>query len=1567
MAARVKWGCLPDVHGDGGGLCWLVMPKFVLAHSRWARVAVVAAVAFGGPLTSSAAATSWTVNTTSDPSGAGECGTGQCSLRQAIAVAQPGDTVSLPASATPYAVTLGVIDVTNAITISGAAANTTTIEGNGSSQIFDVSGLAASSTLTISGVTISGGDALGLAPDSGDADGGAIDADAPGATVALSSVTLSGNTAGVAGGAIELSAGDMTITDSTLGPGNLASGNSDFYGTGGAIDNDNGTLTITDSTISGNTAGSGLDAVGEGGGISDESSGVTGTTALQFDTIAFNTATGLAGTAGGDLYSGTDDPDGFSVGETITADGAAPTGGDCGGNGFLSSGYNLTDAIAAQGSGACSFGNTGDVLGDARLGPLIDNGGPTDTDALAAGSPAINIVPAVDCTSTDQRGVSRGSGATTCDAGALEAGGGETAPQWSVAHDFLASPNEANPSPDSLGNSDVWSYEETPVADVGTPADYTLLPDFGVNQSCGILNTWSDPSDFPELNFNAGTSTGTCYTGTYPAQSMDISPANSADGIVAWTSPVTGTISVAGSFISLDHTSGSGTTWAVYDGSVLLTSGTNDVGGSGNFDPPAFSLTKGDTLYFLLGPPSDNDASYDTTEVSLTITEAPPPPPPPPSPTATTLAASNVTSDSATFNGTVNPEGTATSADFEWGTTTSYGTTTSAQSLGSGSSALPVSAQLTGLSPGTTYHFQLYANGTIGGGDLSFSTPAVTPPPCATSMTIDAVEVLAGCITEQSGGTYLATGDTSFGDGASIVNAGTSTPAELVLDPSSHEISIASTSGGGAQSGELEAGGLDVATGDLVIHTDGQTDPISGLAGAASVSGMSSIDVTLSGWSLDDSGVVAPAVYLAPSSDGGGAIVDGQLALPAWLGNALEFGTLATEGLVTGVSGQLAVQANSSGQLSVIDGGISFKASVLGSPIQLANGELSYQRAGDEWTGSAYLGYASLAKLQVNGTISDGKLDDLGVDFSCATSKVCGLDGTIPTLGAVLDVKDVDLNMINLQGISYTPVVFGAPIHVCVPRFESCPPPQPAPQIDGAIILGVFGDRILVGGNFDYLLDGQFSATGAVGLAPLYGSKFSDPGPLAPGQSASNAVDNLLSSGYAGVELASAAINFTPPNLLQATGTMDLPPLPFPVQFLKGTISIGIEPPHFTGEGSLTLVVPSYVPLIHGDTFGGVEALVSDEAAAAEASLPQYCASVNLGFHTYTECTPKITFLAAFNWTTGHVTVDMNGGNINDYATVPLLSATDARAGAVHVVKVPAGKQLASFTVKSAKGTPDVELIGPRVAGHRRHLMLATSKRFGNRSGALASVDRRAHSESFLVLVPSGGRWTVKRLRGPQITSVKVTVPRAKLKPSRPYPLAVERAGDLPKGAVSTDGKLTLHYSVPNAGSGTTVDVWAGTAPHGAGGVMIADGLPPSGAATWKLSGLASGRYYPYAIVSQNGVPVSIQYWPGSVEIVNASAPPTPTGVQASLSDQPPYALATRQVYVTWNQVQSSSTYAITATPLGGGKPVVDAVPATQIADLLSLTPGRWSITVAAVDSADDASLPSSSVYATVT
>ncbi|MBI1804777.1 MAG: T9SS type A sorting domain-containing protein [Ignavibacteria bacterium] len=109
-------------------------------------------------------------------------------------------------------------------------------------------------------------------------------------------------------------------------------------------------------------------------------------------------------------------------------------------------------------------------------------------------------------------------------------------------------------------------------------------------------------------------------------------------------------------------------------------------------------------------------------------------------PTVTTTAATSVTSSSGTLNGTVNPNGAATTAWFEWGTSSTLATYTSttSQSIGSGTSAVSVSAGLTGLSPNTTYYYRIAGQNSAGtqkDGILSFTTSAVLPTAVTTAAT----------------------------------------------------------------------------------------------------------------------------------------------------------------------------------------------------------------------------------------------------------------------------------------------------------------------------------------------------------------------------------------------------------------------------------------------------------------------------------------------------------------------------------------------------------------------------------------------------------------------------------------------------------------------------------------------------------------------------------------------------------------------------------------------------------------------------------------------------------------
>jgi hypothetical protein len=85
-------------------------------------------------------------------------------------------------------------------------------------------------------------------------------------------------------------------------------------------------------------------------------------------------------------------------------------------------------------------------------------------------------------------------------------------------------------------------------------------------------------------------------------------------------------------------------------------------------------------------------------------------------------------------NGTVNPNGLATTVCFQYGKTSSYGSTTAVQNAESGAHEATFTAIITGLTPSAAYHYQIVAtnaNGTSHGEDQTFTTP--NPQPIATT------------------------------------------------------------------------------------------------------------------------------------------------------------------------------------------------------------------------------------------------------------------------------------------------------------------------------------------------------------------------------------------------------------------------------------------------------------------------------------------------------------------------------------------------------------------------------------------------------------------------------------------------------------------------------------------------------------------------------------------------------------------------------------------------------------------------------------------------------------------
>jgi MBG domain (YGX type)/Right handed beta helix region/Matrixin len=402
--------------------------------------------------------TNFTVNNTLDDGSVG-------SLRWAVGQANStsgANTIAFDATvfATPQTITLatGVLtltDTTGYETITGPAAGVT-ISGNNASGVFSINSAV---TAIMSGLTITGGNAangggvdnLGhttltnstLTSNTATSGGGAVFSSG---TITLTNDTLTSNTSHLSGGGM-FASGTTTLTDCTISGntssvdrgggvynyglsatvtlnGDTLSGNYAGY-RGGGFGNMRGHAALTDCTISGNSLSSG--SASGGGGTFNK----YGTTTLTNCTIASNTSVGgfkaggvfnvsgtttlidctVSGNIGQSATNGTgifNQTGTTNLVNTIVAGTVGHT--DVEGT-FTSQGHNLIGNIGGSGvsSGwvASDLTGTPTALRNAQLGPLANNGGPTQTEALLPTSPALNAGNPALAPATDERGLAR--------------------------------------------------------------------------------------------------------------------------------------------------------------------------------------------------------------------------------------------------------------------------------------------------------------------------------------------------------------------------------------------------------------------------------------------------------------------------------------------------------------------------------------------------------------------------------------------------------------------------------------------------------------------------------------------------------------------------------------------------------------------------------------------------------------------------------------------------------------------------------------------------------------------------------------------------------------------------------------------------------------------------------------------------------------------------------------------------------------------------------------------------------------------------------------------------------
>src|SRR5215831_2805814 len=275
-------------------------------------------------------------------------------------------------------------------------------------------GLSNDGTLTIKNSTISGNTGRGVNNNnyraaltienstiSGNAGGGVHNYYG---TLTVANSTISGNTSNFGGGGLDNSAGTVSVTNSTISnnTGSVGGGVSNSLGYYGGT----GSVTITNSTISGNRANRGGGVYNVGRCYSNPFTGQT----CNFATLTLNRSliAGNQATVGAEIENlGTANANNFNL---------FGSNGNAGVSGFSPGPRDIVPGVGVA----------------QILGPLKNNGGPTQTHGLVAASPAIDAGDPGGCRDssgallqTDQRGFARhadgnSDGTARCDIGAVE-------------------------------------------------------------------------------------------------------------------------------------------------------------------------------------------------------------------------------------------------------------------------------------------------------------------------------------------------------------------------------------------------------------------------------------------------------------------------------------------------------------------------------------------------------------------------------------------------------------------------------------------------------------------------------------------------------------------------------------------------------------------------------------------------------------------------------------------------------------------------------------------------------------------------------------------------------------------------------------------------------------------------------------------------------------------------------------------------------------------------------------------------------------------------------------------
>ncbi len=437
----------------------------------------------------------------------------------------------------------------------------------------------------------------------------------------------------------------------------------------------NASASASGNSGSGSTgsSGTGSNSTGSSGtGSNSTGSNSTGSNSTgSASATTGSTATGSTGTGSSNATSSS-----AGSGSTASSSGAATGSGSSGHSGTGSSGTGSSGSGAASAGQGTSVGTTAaESTSSAQVLAAVDT--PTTTNAQQTSPPTVSTGAASSITAT---------GATLT---------GTVNPQgFDTYYHF------------EYGTT-TGVEEQTPPLDAGSGTSQVQI---------SVPLTGLQPSTTYYFRFVAsnqnGAQKGTELTVTTAAAIAPVATTGSASGVATSSATLSGAV---------DPESNDTTYQFVYGTTKAFGSSTPSVdAGSGaaatQVSALLTGLKPGTTYVYELVATSPFGTTRGVVQFFTTGTAS----------SASTAAASNVTTSSATLNGTVDPQGANTSYSFEYGTGRKLDHRTATKSAGASNGSVSVSADVAGLEPGKTYRFRVRATNVVGasvGPVETFTTP----------------------------------------------------------------------------------------------------------------------------------------------------------------------------------------------------------------------------------------------------------------------------------------------------------------------------------------------------------------------------------------------------------------------------------------------------------------------------------------------------------------------------------------------------------------------------------------------------------------------------------------------------------------------------------------------------------------------------------------------------------------------------------------------------------------------------------------------------------------------------